>query len=121
LGLTTGRASSRGPESALDQLGGSRRPRRCGDPNKPWLRRLECEHANLRAALRWSLDRGQAETAPALAVSPPWCWLRRGYFAKGIRFLRQTRSAAGTLDSRVAVAALLDESVLLSDTDDPVT
>jgi predicted ATPase/DNA-binding NarL/FixJ family response regulator/Tfp pilus assembly protein PilF len=48
-----------------------------------WLTRLDLEHDNLRAALRWSLAQEQVETASRLVISLWWYWRRRGYLDEG--------------------------------------
>ena len=39
-----------------------------------WMDRLEGEHGNLRAALRWLVDRGEAEPGLRLACALSWFW-----------------------------------------------
>ena len=48
-----------------------------------WLGRLAREHDNLRAALRWALDRGAAATALRLVGALREFWELRGYQAEG--------------------------------------
>jgi predicted ATPase/transcriptional regulator with XRE-family HTH domain len=43
-----------------------------------WLERLDAEQDNMRAALRWALDRREAETAARMLGALQWYWLRRG-------------------------------------------
>jgi predicted ATPase/class 3 adenylate cyclase len=52
-----------------------------------WLDRCEQEHANLRAALRWAIDRGQAGPAQAAAGALWRFWQQRGHLAEGRRWL----------------------------------
>jgi predicted ATPase/DNA-binding XRE family transcriptional regulator len=54
-----------------------------------WLDRLEREHDNLRAALRWLLDEGEGEAAARLAGSLWWFWYARAYFTEGRGWLEQ--------------------------------
>ncbi|MGH2557586.1 MAG: ATP-binding protein [Thermomicrobiales bacterium] len=48
-----------------------------------WMRRLEAEHANLRAALRWLRDRGATEDALRLGGYLSGFWWYRGHFIEG--------------------------------------
>ena len=43
-----------------------------------WLERLDAEQNNMRAALRWAIDRQEAAFAARLLGSLQWYWLRRG-------------------------------------------
>ncbi|WP_433380368.1 BTAD domain-containing putative transcriptional regulator [Actinoplanes sp. CA-142083] len=52
-----------------------------------WLRRLEAEHGNIRAALEWSLSRGDAGTAVRLAGSLYPLWDRHGHYREGREWL----------------------------------
>jgi predicted ATPase/class 3 adenylate cyclase len=55
-----------------------------------WLDRCEQEHANLRAALRWAIDRGEAGPAQAAAGALWRFWQQRGHLAEGRRWLAET-------------------------------
>jgi predicted ATPase/DNA-binding SARP family transcriptional activator len=48
----------------------------------PWLERLEREHDNLRAALRWAKEQGEAEMGLLLAGALGWFWYFRGYLSE---------------------------------------
>ena len=68
--------------SAWPGGGGSRRgAHRCG------LDRLEIEHDNVRAALRWSLDHEESQTAIRLCAALWWFWYIRGHLTEGRRWL----------------------------------
>src|SRR5215207_6484324 len=54
-----------------------------------WLDRCEAEHANLRAALRWAIDRGDAGPAQAAAGALWRFWQQRGHLAEGRQWLDQ--------------------------------
>ena len=51
-----------------------------------WLGRLEREHDNLRAALAWLLERGEAEAAARFGYSLYVFWWIRGYHTEGRRW-----------------------------------
>ncbi|MBA3944143.1 MAG: helix-turn-helix domain-containing protein [Herpetosiphonaceae bacterium] len=52
-----------------------------------WLKRLEAEHDNLRAALRWFLNWGDADGALHLSGDLAHFWFLRGYWSEGRRWL----------------------------------
>jgi predicted ATPase/class 3 adenylate cyclase len=54
-----------------------------------WLDRCDAEHANLRAALRWAIDAGQAQRAQEAAGALWRFWLQRGHLHEGRRWLEE--------------------------------
>ncbi len=91
-------------------------------------RRMEAEYANLRAALRWAVERGAIETGVRLATAWEWIWRShviegRAWFeaflqhrgnlpiALQIQVLREAGSLAGDYSS---AQALLEESLALA-------
>jgi non-specific serine/threonine protein kinase len=59
---------------------------------RAWFFRLEREHDNLRAALRWLLDQddsAERKAALRLAGALGWFWLMRGSHAEGCRWLEE--------------------------------
>ena len=65
-------------------------PNLTGDDQGEWLDRCEQEHANLRAALRWAIDRGEAGPAQAAAGALWRFWQQRGHLAEGRGWLEAT-------------------------------
>lgn len=54
---------------------------------KQWFERLEHEHENLRAALRWLAEQHDAESVLRLGGALWWFWWVRGYISEGRSFL----------------------------------
>jgi predicted ATPase/DNA-binding CsgD family transcriptional regulator len=67
-----------------------------GEGQVAWLERLEQEHDNLRAALRWLLGRGESEKAARLGWALWLFWWIRGHFAEGRRSMEQAASVEGS-------------------------
>ena len=60
-----------------------------GPETKRWLDRVELEHDNLRAALRWALESGQAEIG-LLTAGRIWrFWHQRGHLGEGLGITRE--------------------------------
>ncbi len=98
-----------------------------------WLTRLEQELENLRASLKWFIERGEAEFALRLCGALWWFWRLRGYWSEGRRWLEAALElpqtgrptiararallAAGDLayyqDGNLRARSLLEESVSL--------
>ncbi len=54
-------------------------PELAGPNQDEWFNRMETEHPNMRAALGWLRERGDAERGLQLASSLSWFWSSRGY------------------------------------------
>ncbi len=82
-------------------------------PNQAlWLRRMESDHDNLRAALRYSLEDGSDETALHLASALWGYWLARGYLGEGRRWLEEALAKSGGGAATVRANALNGAGVL---------
>jgi DNA-binding CsgD family transcriptional regulator/tetratricopeptide (TPR) repeat protein len=55
-----------------------------------WLRRLDREQENLRAALNWLITHEEGEKALRFCVALWWFWQTRGYWSEGRRWLKTT-------------------------------
>jgi len=58
-------------------------PQIAGAGQASWLGRLKIEHDNLRAALHWAMDRGEAEIALRLAAALAPFWHAHGHLDEG--------------------------------------
>ena len=80
-----------------------------GPAQVAWLHRLDGEHDNLRAALRWAEAYGDAETAARLAIALAPFWEGRGYLSEGRRWLKSLLAvaAAGTIPAAARARAMV--------------
>lgn len=81
-----------------------------------WLKRLETEHDNLRAALEWSSN--DAEIGLRLAGALWFFWYLRGYVSEGRDWLRQFLQRAEQAPSPLRAKALYGTSMLARAQDD---
>src|SRR5215217_7693679 len=86
-------------------------PRLRGPEDMEWLERLEIEHDNMRAALAWTLERGEAELGIRLAGALWRFWEARGYYGEGLAWLKRVL-ARGSRVSAARIKALEGEGWL---------
>ena len=72
-----------------------------------WCDQLEREHANLRAALRWSVQEGDIAAGLELVGHLRDFWFMRGFFTEGIAQASMVLGAPGGAKSTVARARAL--------------
>ena len=75
---------------------------------------LDAELDNLRAALRWSIDRGHAETAQSLIFATNWYWYVTGQAGEGAAWAERT-IACGTASPLVMGRALISVAWLTNE------
>jgi predicted ATPase len=78
-----------------------------GPKQSAWLARLPTEHGNIRAALEWSLEQGDAVTAARLAGALYQFWDLRGHYTEGRRWLTRVLAMSEPMPTAVRVRALL--------------
>ena len=66
-----------------------------GEPESPWLDRLEAEHDNCRAALGWLESRGDVEGLLRLCSCLGWFWTFRSHRTEGRDWLERGLALAG--------------------------
>jgi predicted ATPase/transcriptional regulator with XRE-family HTH domain/Tfp pilus assembly protein PilF len=54
-----------------------------GPRQREWLERLEADYANLRSAIRWTVESGAEELGLRLVGALQWFWFVRGYVSEG--------------------------------------
>ena len=82
-------------------------PELMGSDQVPWMERLEAEHDNMRAALSWSLEVGDAESALRIGGALWRFWNVRGHFSEGRRWLATALSDGEAAPVGVRARALL--------------
>lgn len=88
-----------------------------GPEQRTWLFRLEHEHDNVRAALRWLLDQDdpvERERALRLAGALGYFWFVRGSYAEGSRWLEEALARTPGADAAVRTRALLGMARVLT-------
>jgi len=83
-----------------------------GSQQVAWLERLEREHDNLRAALRWLVEIGENEQALRLGSALWWFWKVRGYPGEGRQWLEKLLAATEGSATRVRAKALNSAGML---------
>jgi DNA-binding CsgD family transcriptional regulator/tetratricopeptide (TPR) repeat protein len=76
------------------QLAEEAAPNFFGAEQQRWYAFLEREHANLRTALQWSLERKEAALTLRLSNALWWFWLTQGHLSEGRQWLEQALSAS---------------------------
>jgi predicted ATPase len=71
-----------------------------GSVDVEWFERLETEHDNIRAALSWALERGEAELALRLAAALRMFWEAHGHSGEGTRWLEAALAKGGVFVGR---------------------
>jgi predicted ATPase len=89
-------------------------PELAGPEQAGRLDRLEADHDDLRAALRWLADRGEAERALRLGGALWWFWWVRGYLTEGRQRLAEMLALPGAAGRTAARAKALHGAGVLA-------
>jgi predicted ATPase/DNA-binding CsgD family transcriptional regulator len=84
-----------------------------GPQHRQWLARLDAEHNNMRAALAWALDSGEAEIAQRIAFRLSTFWFVRGHQSEGLLWAERTL-ASSTVTSIKARAGAMNVTAYLT-------
>jgi predicted ATPase/DNA-binding SARP family transcriptional activator len=83
-----------------------------GHDQRRWLERLDTETANIRLALDWAVERGDAALALRLAGAMSWYWFLRGRHREGYRSLGAALAITGEASPASRALATAWRSVL---------
>jgi non-specific serine/threonine protein kinase len=77
-----------------------------------WTARLAAEYGNLCVALRWAIDRGDAETALRIGRGVWRFWWRGGFAREGLDWLKLALAREGAAEAQIRAEALRAAGVL---------
>jgi predicted ATPase len=93
-------------------------PRSGGPEQVAWFERLETENDNLRAAISWAIERGEAELGLRLARALRLFWYARGHYVEGRGWVARFLGGLGGLfvdkEDYVRARDLYEEVLALS-------
>jgi len=89
-----------------------------GPEQARWMARLARAHDNLRAALTWALDHGDAETAVRMGAALWSFWLTHGYLSEGRRWLEAGLAQSTALPPALRALALRGAGILTAEQGD---
>ncbi len=101
--ITADEASEAGGRHAryFQDLAERAAPELRGPGQLEWLARLETEHDNLRVALKWGVDAGDAGLAQRTAAALTWFWIIRRHVAEGTEWFDLVLAVeGGSLETR---------------------
>jgi predicted ATPase/DNA-binding SARP family transcriptional activator/DNA-binding CsgD family transcriptional regulator len=76
-------------------------PELAGPQQSAWVERLDEEHDNLREALSWALERGQADLGLRFGGALWRFWYQRGYLSEGIGWVERVLTGGESAPARV--------------------
>ena len=95
--LTGDEAAETGRRHAryFQELAEQAEPELRGPNQLEWLERLETEHDNLRAALTWGLEAGEADLPQRTAAALTWFWIIRRHVTESVEWFDRALAADG--------------------------
>ncbi|HEY6712996.1 MAG TPA: tetratricopeptide repeat protein [Rubrobacter sp.] len=84
-----------------------------------WIDRLEAEHDNLRTALSWALEGGQAELGLRLAGALRLFWVGRSHYSEGRRWYEEGLKRGDSAPQPVRANALVGAGFFAASLGDP--
>ena len=87
-------------------------PELTGPQQRSWFARLRAEDNNLRAALAWSIDSGDAETAQRMCGRLFRYWITEGLLAEGRRWMDRALAMEPACTTRERAQTLLGATVI---------
>jgi predicted ATPase len=83
-----------------------------GDIQRAWLTTMDVERANLRAALDWAVDTGDAETALTIAGGASWPHWLASTWVDGLRWIEDALGCVGEASDAARAIALTGRGLL---------
>jgi predicted ATPase len=83
-----------------------------GDGQRAWLKAMDADHDNLRAALEWAVANDDAVTAMLIAGGAAWPHWLTGMIVEGRRWLDDAFACRGVVDERTRALALTGRGLL---------
>lgn len=87
---------------------------------RDWANRLELEHDNLRAALKWSLESDQAKAGLQMAGALAWFWHNNGHLREGSQWLEKLLTSERGVLGKERAKALGASSMISRDMGDTI-
>ncbi len=84
-----------------------------GPAETAWMRRLETEHDNLRAAVEWALDERRLEMALRFSWALITYWLARGFSQEGLRLVERALDGDESVDPLIRARGMEAASMLV--------
>jgi len=100
------------------RVAGEAEPHIFRSEQRAWANRLEIEHDNLRAALRWSLESDQAKAGLQMAGALAWFWHNNGHLREGSRWLEKMLTSDHGVRGTEQAKALRASSMISRDMGD---